>query len=346
MSKNTRKPKEKKYDGVLDFTWMTTAPLSHIGESDGTESSLVRMMIEGPDREAAEVFTFQGNALRGMLRDCAAKYFQDNISPDGILQIPLDSFYMLWSGGAISDDTKVDPNRTRKLRRLIPALSVFGAAIGNGTMPGKIDVGNLYPLYREVLHIVPEDVAGQCLSRSYETATGDVQYTRTDDAKNPDKAAYILDASGAEEALALDGEEGGKNGDEKKKKKAPQQMRYGYEVINPGTWLWSEIDIRGLTEVEMGAFVSAFYEWAKHPKIGGKSGVGMGKVRMEATLHLFEKDFEPETEPETFFATQGRGLPVLGEVAEGCKAKYDELLSSYLKHIQSEEPDIKAVLGA
>lgn len=337
MSRPTNRTNgEKRYEGVLDFSWMTLAPLSHIGESDGNESSLVSYGIEDPNGNPAEIFVYQGNAVRGMLRDAGAKYFQDNVEAEGSVRLSPAAFYMLWSGGSITDEFKVDLAKSRNLRKVVPHLSVFGAAIGSGTLPGRIDVGNLYPLYRETGHIVPEEVREKIRDREWITATGDVAYSRVDDAKHPDRAAYMLDA--AEGKLALDGD----SEKPKKKKEAPQQMRYGYEVVNPGTWFWSEIDLRGLNAVEMGCLVSALWEWSKHPKLGGKLAAGMGKVRMSATLHLYDEDgFE-----EDFVTVSGRGRPLLGPIAKECKHRYDDLLRDYQAYLREQSDEMKELLGA
>lgn len=345
MPRSTSKKPEKRYDGVLDFSWMTLAPLSHIGESDGTESSLVSYGIEDADGNPADIFIYQGNAIRGMLRDAGAKYFQDHIDEEDTLRLSPAAFYMLWSGGAITDDFKVDLAKSRNLRKVIPLLSVFGAAIGSGTLPGRIDVGNLYPLYRETRHIVPEEVQTMIRDRDWITATGDVSYTRTDDAKHPDRAAYMLQPGiPGGETLALEGEANAGAEKPKKKKEAPQQMRYGYEVVNPGTWFWSEIDLRGLNAVEMGCLVSAFWEWSKHPKIGGKAAAGMGKVRMSATLSLFDESAD-EGHEENFVTVSGRGRPLLGPIARDCKHRYDNLLKDYQAYIQEQSAEIKSLLG-
>lgn len=343
MSRSTNHAStEKRYEGVLDFSWMTLAPLSHIGESDGNESSLVSLGIEGPDGSPTEVFVYQGNAVRGMLRDASAKYFQDHIEADGgTVRVSPEAFYMMWSGGVITDEFKIDLAKSRNLRKVIPHLSVFGSAIGTGTLPGRIDVGNLYPLYQETRHIVPEQAQDRIRGREWITATSDVTYSRVDDMKYPDRAAYALDP--AEETLAIEGEKSGK----KKKERAPQQMRYGYEVVNPGTWFWSELDLRGLTAIEMGCLVSALWEWSKHPKLGGKLAAGMGKVRMSATLNLYDdSEASEEDHEENFVTVQGRGRPLLGPIARECKLRYDDLLKDYQAYLQEQSGEIRALLGA
>ena len=113
-------------NGYLEGVFTLLSPLSHIGESHGVDSYLATQDIIGVDGEPTEVFVYSGNALRGMLRDCGSKYFLDNLSPENKLQIPLELFYFLFSGGSIGGNQKVDIDKAREIRAKIPVASIFG----------------------------------------------------------------------------------------------------------------------------------------------------------------------------------------------------------------------------
>ena len=57
----------------IEFEYTLKQALSHIGESEGTTTFLntIRVLSEG---KVQEVFAYTGNAIRGTLRDCAARY--------------------------------------------------------------------------------------------------------------------------------------------------------------------------------------------------------------------------------------------------------------------------------
>ena len=127
------------------------SPLSHISESIGTTSYLSQEPILQPDGTSTEVFCYSGNAWRGQLRDLAAMHMLDEIG----LKVSRDSFHLLFSGGKIGGDQKVDIENIKKIRESIPMLALFGGGIGNTIMPGLMRVGNCYPVCLEALPVLP-----------------------------------------------------------------------------------------------------------------------------------------------------------------------------------------------
>lgn len=325
----------KKINGYLEGIITLKSPLSHIGESHGPDSYLATQDIIGPNGYPVEVFTFSGNALRGMFRDAGAKYMLDKLAGDLTrLQVPLDIFYLLFSGGSIGGDQKVDIDKARKIRQNIPVLSVFGGGIGNQILSGKLCCNDAYPLCVECEHIIPQKYLKNMNLLSWRQMTAERSYTRTDDAKDENKREYLKLTN--EERLALEvGEQVSLFEDEskkeEKKKDNPQQMRYTIEVLQPGSRLWHRIDVKDMTEIEFGALISCIYEWSKHPYIGGQSRIGMGKVEVEYHWHPFEGE-----EVSGFIGVSDRAY--LSQPAQEAKGKYDDFLDRYNQYlVQNQE---------
>lgn len=289
--------------GRIETVYTLLSPLSHIGSSIGPDSYLSTMTVIGPDGEPTEAFVYSGNAIRGMLRDAGARYMMDHLGDAGtIIQIPLEVFYLLFSGGSIGGESKVDIDQARRIRDMVPHLSVFGGGVGNQILPGKIHVGEGLPVCEEFRHILPSDLISGVM-RSWRIMTTERSFTRTDDAKNELLTPYIRDAGIPGLAVSEPRQSSlaqFEKPEDKPKKDRPQQMRYTIELLTTGTRLWSVIDYFDMTEVELGALVAAIDLWGKRPVLGGQARVGMGRVKAEMALHEHGKT------PEAFITIDSR----------------------------------------
>lgn len=327
------------YTGRLEGLLTLLAPLSHIGESHGPDSYLDTQYIIGPDGYPVEIFCYHGNAFRGMLRDCGSKYMLDRLGKDGRVQVPLDVFYLLFSGGSIGGDQSVDIDQARRIRQAIPLLSVLGGGVGNQILPGKVNFGDAFPLCAEVQHMLPEHLRSE-KHISWRQMTSERSFSRKDDAKDDNLRTYLqpedrpLLEAGGQMALPLETEK------KAKKKDAPQQMRYTIEVLNAGAKLWMRIDVRDLTEVEFGALVSAFDEWSKAPYIGGQNRIGFGRVAAEFSWHDVRG---PEERDFLQISDKGR---YLSETAQNAKALYDEFLNQYTEYLAEKRDGLVKLLEA
>lgn len=301
----------------LDGKITLLSPLSHIGESSGPDSFLSQDIIIGPDGQPVEAFVYSGNAFRGQLRDLAAMYMTEKLG--GLTYNP-DVFYLLFSGGSLGGAQSVDIDQARMYRRNVPMLSVFGGGVGNQILTGKIKVGAMYPLVNECQRIIPAHLR-QDDAPSWRQWTFEKSFTRMDDAKNENLRKYIVDApslAGAQQQALLTGDAAP---EKKKEKEAPQQMRYTVEMLAAGSMLYQRIDLCDMTDLELGAFVSALVEFSKHSYIGGKSGTGHGLCEVEYTWR-----------PAGAKETAGKFLSVdadclwLSKPAEDAKGVYDDFL--------------------
>lgn len=284
----------------IEFFYKLLSPLSHIGESSGTESFLntQRILV---DKKIEEIFSYSGNAIRGQLRDCASRYFLNLLNE----KVSLDLFYLLFSGGSISGEQSLDVEKAKQLRKLIPIVSVFGGGIGNAILSGKMNVSDAYILCKECKQLLPESLKEQC-SLSYKELTDERSFTRFDDIKNVKLQEYTET--------------------EESKKKEAVQMRYTVETIVPSSQFYSMILCEDMSDIELGCLLSAIYEFAKAPYLGGKKNIGFGRVSFVCSLEKEQlikvnKDLTIELHPSA-----------------------DELLKKYNQHIKENIEEIKRVM--
>lgn len=146
-------------------------PMSHISESVGNQTNLRTMKVTDLEGNPSEVFTLSGNALRNrILRRCGIDSFLSQIG----VQVSPTMHHALFCGGAIDGGTGNDLDLDKKIRQLLPCLSVLGTAkpkglfgVGDAQMVhGRISVGDAYLacvesaeyIYRQFPPALPIDV--------------------------------------------------------------------------------------------------------------------------------------------------------------------------------------------
>ena len=310
-------------------SFVTKSPLSHISEAISTVSYLVQEPILQPDGQIEEVFCYNGNAWRGQLRDLAAQYLLEKLN----IQVSLDAFHLLFSGGKIGGDQSIDIAQARMMRKTVPMIALFGGGVGNQILPGKMKVGSSYPVCLEAIPALAEDKHMDALKVSYRALTMEKSFTRMDDSKKPDSIEYVspIDAPQLEN-----------DGKSKKKDEVSTQMRMTSELIIPGVELAHEIDLVQVSEVELGALVSAMHRFAQIPYIGGQSNRGHGRVSYQAKI------VDSETgEVHDLIKVSSTGLPKLSGIAQQAKDSYDaHLQAQYDAYLERKESEIRNLLGA
>ncbi|MFM6309341.1 MAG: hypothetical protein ACKPGB_13890 [Dolichospermum sp.] len=127
----------------------TQTPLSHIGEVSGNVSNLKTSKLLDFEENPRSVFSYSGNALRnGILRRVGVASVLSELG----LQVNPDTHHTMFAGGRIDGSTASDMGLDKKIRTLMPWLSVLGAAkpcgvFGNKDsqmIPGRIEVGTAY----------------------------------------------------------------------------------------------------------------------------------------------------------------------------------------------------------
>lgn len=314
---------------VFEGTMTALTSISHIGDSHGVNSKLRREKIIQPDGSVEEVPIISGNALRGILRDRGMLHmlrtlgYGVNEETGEIRGLSLAAFYFLFSGGALTkiDGRGIDIDEARRWRNLIPLVALFGGAMGNQIMPGKAKIGKAIPICAETAHLLPTRY-GDGVQESVWEMCQEEAYTRRDDEKNENLRQLIVpDVRGLLESSAaakrnkmedVEGETGQK-----------QQMRYYIETLAAGTRLFWEISLDDATDLEREAFFVTLAEFSRFPYIGGKSGVGHGKVAVK---------FDQWIEIDPRLAPTGKEMSfAVGDL--------------YLRHLQGRGDEIRELIN-
>ncbi len=311
----------------LTGTFTLRSPLSHISETISTTSYLVQEPILQPDGHPESVFCYSGNAWRGQLRDLAAAYMLDHL---GAPRLPLDSFHLLFGGGRIGGEQQLDVNRTREYRRTIPMLSILGGGVGNQMLHGKLRVSNCYPLCIEALPVLPDAYHEKAARTSYRDLTFEKSFSRKDDAKDDRLARFTPTTDTPLLMGASRADDGPKD-----------QMRMTAELVIAGACLYTEIDALDVTEVEIGALVSALHLFSRSPHIGGQANKGHGKVALD--YHYIDMDTGETGE----FLRINDGPSLLAPAAEEAKQAYDQYLRNQYDAMLAERGgEALALMGA
>lgn len=257
----------------IDVRYKMTAPVSHIGETAST-GAYFNMIRYGGDR--LPVIT--GNSIRGQIRDAGAAELLERISET----VDKEVFHVLFSGGNVSGAMKDDVGRAKSVREHFPLVSLLGGALGTMILAGKLICGFAYPICRESIALTKVESA-----QSWRDMIDEIEFTRTDDAKNDKLAASITDT---------DAETSGT---------ASQQMRYAVQYMGAGTEFAQRIStLPGTSNLELGALLCAIaYWWATAPRLGGMSGKGFGLfdavLTLDGALAMRVSDGMLELLPET-----------------------------------------------
>lgn len=317
----------------LDGLITTLSPLSHIGETIGPDSHLSETMVIGPDGQPTECFAYSGNGFRGQLRDLGAAYLLRKLG----IALPPDTFHLLFAGGNAGSSVTIDIDQIRLYRRVLPLFSIFAGWTGDQPIHGKMNIGMMWPLVAEAQRFLPEryrDPNAPPCARW----TSNQEYSRFDDTKNELLRDYLVPPT-SQARLALKGEKAARK-EVKGEKERPESMRYRVEYLCPGAQLWQRIDLRYVTELELGAFVSCLHEFAKMPYLGGMHNKGFGLVEAEWQY------ITPGDEEWRPFVRLNQDLYLPGELAERAQAAYDAFLQElYDRYLEGKAPEIRAALG-
>lgn len=275
---------------IWEGTVTALTSISHIGETRGINSLLRREKIVQADHTVEEIPIISGNSVRGLLRDrgmlhlCRALGYGVNEDSGEVHGLSLPAFYFLFSGGSLTKDVGrgYDVDAARRMRELIPLVGIFGGALGNQIMPGKVKIGKLIPICEETKHLIPARFANG--HGSIWTMLQSEPYTRKDDEKN-EGLRYLIEPA---QRTLLEA----KNAEQRAKKKSDpdaidnemgqhQQMRYYVETFAAGTEFYWDITLDDVTDIEFDAFTVCLSEFSRKPYLGGKSAVGHGKVAVK-----------------------------------------------------------------
>ena len=239
-------------------TLTALSPIHHGGSEDyGTTKLILTLptIIVNPlngEEEIDNVPAIHGNAIRGYLR----RLIMDDFLT--LLDYELDSkkvYHFLFTGGILEaldpkDKGAINLTRKKEIRELIPPISLVGSALGNQMIQGKLKVGMGDIVCAETKHYIT-------------------------DYADYDFSAYNL--KGSDFGTRLDDLKEGKTDDDEQ----AHQMKYEFETLIRGTKFTHEFILEDCNSIEKACFRRMISLWEERPYLGGKSGTGYGKVKLD-----------------------------------------------------------------
>lgn len=245
----------KRYEGYL----LAKTPIFHGGNEKTGSTPVLRTIYMYCDELGTEVKLpyISGNGIRGKLRRLALLdlFEMVGISTD---DIGLKLYHALFAGGVLESTSEstgmIDLELRREIRQNIPPLSLFGCAISNQMIRGKLIVGHAFPVCREYKQFLPEWLKNdERANRSVRTFTDEAFCTRKDDLR--------AERNEGEQAV---------------------QMKIDYECFIPGTKFYHHFALLGpystIEESCLGRIIMLF---KNNPYVGGRSSIGDGEVIVE-----------------------------------------------------------------
>lgn len=237
-------------------------PLHHGGNEDyGTTKlilslpCIVKNQLSG-EKEIDNIPCLHGNAIRGKLRRLMMQEYLD------LLEYQLDSmkvYHFLFTGGMLeaggsADKGAIDLKLKKRLRDLIPPISLLGSALGNQMIQGKLKVGLGNLVCAETADYIADEY--DTSFSAYNLKASDFG-TRLDDLKESKPASD-------------DGEN---------VKEQSTQMLYEFETVVRGAMFTHEFVLEDANEMEKACFVNAINLLKERPYLGGKGATGYGKMQ-------------------------------------------------------------------
>ena len=228
------------------------SPIHSAGDEKTGSESLLRRLSYIVDGKRVEIPVLSGNAIRGILR---RELMADMLTRIGYKLTNARIYHMLFSGGMLETvDEKssgvIDIGLKRKIRQTIPPIAVLGSSLGNQIFEGKLKVNMALPICKELADFLPDDIQIKPETSFYEFLDWTFT-TRRDDLRK-----------------------------ERKEDEQATQMMVNFEVFTPGTPFYHEFILNDAAEVERGVLARMLNLWKQKPYIGGKSAIGLGKVKL------------------------------------------------------------------
>lgn len=231
---------------VIEGTLTALSPLHHGGDDKTGSESLLHRMKWVVNDEIMEIPYISGNGIRGKLRRLVFADFLNLLDYD-IKSLRL--YHALFAGGlleSVGSSGKIELEKKKQIRNIIPPISVFGTSFGNQIFEGKLKIGFMMPICKELneyLSIKSEKSFFSYLDFEYQTRKDDLG--------------------------------------EREEDQSAVQMLINYEVFIAGTKFYHKIILDNMNEIEEGVIARMLNLWKNDPTIGSKSSIGFGYLKLD-----------------------------------------------------------------
>jgi CRISPR/Cas system CSM-associated protein Csm3 (group 7 of RAMP superfamily) len=249
-----------KVEGILT----ALSPVFQGGNEKTGSTVLLNRLKFIVDNKSIDVPIISGNSVRGRLRRLITRDFLEKVgyAMDLSQKSYQKLYHTLFAGGVLTSAEEesasgtIDLSLKSKLIKYVLPLRLFGASYSNQMIEGRILIGHMLPVCKELKDYtgVDSDISFyQLITRAFQTRRDEL---RTSSNK----------------------------GEEDEEDDETVQMIIDYECFAPGTKFYHEIVLITTGESES-LDLSTLYRtielWKQAPTIGGKSSVGFGKLKIE-----------------------------------------------------------------
>lgn len=248
---------DTKRTGSVQWNLELTAisSIAHKEMTAGSTMLLRREKVFSPDGQVHLVPVISGNSFRGVLRRLGEELLREELNYER--QLPLAVAFALRNGGSLSKSggEPISGRRLFELREMVPHLAVFGAALGSRTISGSIQCGKVRPVCAETAHLTGE--SSDKLVSVFEQVTLE---------------PYSHLADGGELATDSDGQP----------PLVDPLMRFDIEAFAAGVTFRTWVRLERATAAEVAFTESVLKRFSEVGHLGGRSGIGMGQIRVDA----------------------------------------------------------------
>jgi len=243
------KQKIQKWEGWLE----AVSPIFHGGDEKTGSTPVLRTIYIWTEQGEVPIPYISGNSIRGKLRRLLMKEFLQTVGVD-VESMNTKLYHTFFAGGALEavEETyaTIDLEIRKKLRQYLIPLALFGTAIGNQLIPGKLKVGHAFPICQEYVRYLPLELSENKRAKQPVRIFTDSSFqTRRDDLR--------LQTDESEQAI---------------------QVKIDYECFIPGTQFYHWWLLEYATELETSCFGRLIEIFQEYPFIGGSSAIGEGRV--------------------------------------------------------------------
>jgi len=245
----------------IEGTLTALSPVFHGGNEKTGSTVLLNRLKFIVDDKPIDVPIISGNGVRGRLRRLLTRDFLEKVG----YQMDLSQksyqklYHTLFAGGVLtsaeeeSTSGTIDLSLKSKLIKYVLPLRMFGASYSNQMIEGRILVGHMLPICKELREYtgIESDISFyQLITRAFQTRRDELRTSPKDEDDEDETVQMIID----------------------------------YECFAPGTKFYHEFILTTSTESEvldLSTLYKAIELWKQAPTIGGKSSVGFGKLKIE-----------------------------------------------------------------
>jgi len=244
----------------IEGTLTALSPVFHGGNEKTGSTVLLNRLKFIVDDKPIDVPIISGNGVRGRLRRLLTRDFLEKVG----YQMDLSQksyqklYHTLFAGGVLTSAEEesasgtIDLSLKSKLIKYVLPLRMFGASYSNQMIEGRILVGHMLPICKELKEYtgIDSDISFyQLITRAFQTRRDELRSGPREDEEDE-----------------------------------TVQMIIDYECFAPGTKFHHEFILTTSTESEaldLSTLYRAIELWKQAPTIGGKSSVGFGKLKIE-----------------------------------------------------------------